>query len=321
MVERKRIDEKTGTSTVGHEWDGIEELDTPMPRWWLITFYACILFAAVYVVLYPAWPLVDRATTGVLGWSSRGQLAKEVAREGVRRAPIEEALARIPIERLPENSELFQAAVAGGSAAFKVHCVQCHGAGAAGTTGYPNLNDDDWLWGGDLKAIHQTLVNGIRQPGNDETRTSVMPAFGRDGLLQPAEVQDVVSYVRVISRQEKPSEAARRGATLFENNCVACHGPQGKGLREFGAPNLTDGIWLYGGDRDSLTQTVTNSRYGVMPAWGHRLDPVTMKMLAAYVHSLGGGEAFVPETPAAVAAATSNPEAATPVAQPRNVQP
>jgi cytochrome c oxidase cbb3-type subunit 3 len=321
MVERKRIDEKTGTSTVGHEWDGIEELDTPMPRWWLITFYACILFAAVYVVLYPAWPLVDRATTGVLGWSSRGQLAKEVAREGVRRAPIEEALARIPIERLPENSELFQAAVAGGSAAFKVHCVQCHGAGAAGTTGYPNLNDDDWLWGGDLKAIHQTLVNGIRQPGNDETRTSVMPAFGRDGLLQPAEVQDVVSYVRVISHQEKPSEAARRGATLFENNCVACHGPQGKGLREFGAPNLTDGIWLYGGDRDSLTQTVTNSRYGVMPAWGHRLDPVTMKMLAAYVHSLGGGEAFVPETPAAVAAATSNPEAATPVAQPRNVQP
>ncbi|MFZ3485416.1 cytochrome-c oxidase, cbb3-type subunit III [Sphingomonas sp. 3-13AW] len=321
MVERKRIDEKTGTSTVGHEWDGIEELDTPMPRWWLITFYACILFAAVYVVLYPAWPLVDRATTGVLGWSSRGQLAKEVAREGVRRAPIEEALARIPIERLPENSELFQTAVAGGSAAFKVHCVQCHGAGAAGTTGYPNLNDDDWLWGGDLKAIHQTLVNGIRQPGNDETRTSVMPAFGRDGLLQPAEVQDVVSYVRVISHQEKPSEAARRGATLFENNCVACHGPQGKGLREFGAPNLTDGIWLYGGDRDSLTQTVTNSRYGVMPAWGHRLDPVTMKMLAAYVHSLGGGEAFVPETPAAVAAATSNPEAATPVAQPRNVQP
>jgi cytochrome c oxidase cbb3-type subunit 3 len=321
MVERKRIDEKTGTSTVGHEWDGIEELDTPMPRWWLITFYACILFAAVYVVLYPAWPLVDRATTGVLGWSSRGQLAKEVAREGVRRAPIEEALARIPIERLPENSELFQTAVAGGSAAFKVHCVQCHGAGAAGATGYPNLNDDDWLWGGDLKAIHQTLVNGIRQPGNDETRTSVMPAFGRDGLLQPAEVQDVVSYVRVISHQEKPSEAARRGATLFENNCVACHGPQGKGLREFGAPNLTDGIWLYGGDRDSLTQTVTNSRYGVMPAWGHRLDPVTMKMLAAYVHSLGGGEAFVPETPAAVAAATSNPEAATPVAQPRNVQP
>ncbi|GAA0461754.1 MULTISPECIES: cytochrome-c oxidase, cbb3-type subunit III [Sphingomonas] len=321
MVERKRIDDKTGTSTVGHEWDGIEELDTPMPRWWLITFFASIVFAAVYVVLYPAWPLVHSATAGVLGWSSRGQLAKEVASEGDRKAPIEQALARIQIERLPENSELFQAAVAGGSAAFKVHCVQCHGAGAAGSKGYPNLNDDDWLWGGDLKTIQQTLANGIRQPGNDATRMSVMPAFGRDGILQPADVQDVVSYVRVISGQEKPSEAARRGAAQFANNCVACHGPQGKGMREFGAPNLTDGIWLYGGDRDSLTQTVTNSRYGVMPAWGHRLDPVTIKMLAAYVHSLGGGEAFVPETPATVAAATSNPEAATPVAQPRNVQP
>jgi cytochrome c oxidase cbb3-type subunit 3 len=321
MVERKRIDDKTGTSTVGHEWDGIEELDTPMPRWWLVTFFASIVFAAVYVVLYPAWPLVHSATAGVLGWSSRGQLAKEIATEGTRKAPIEQALARIPIERLPENSELFQAAVAGGSAAFKVHCVQCHGAGAAGSKGYPNLNDDDWLWGGDLKTIQQTLLNGIRQPGNDATRMSVMPAFGRDGILQPADVQDVVSYVRVLSHQEKPSEAAKRGATLFANNCVACHGPQGKGMREFGAPNLTDGIWLYGGDRDALTQTVTNSRYGVMPAWGHRLDPVTMKMLAAYVHSLGGGEAFVPETPAAVAAATSNPEAATPAAQPRNVQP
>jgi cytochrome c oxidase cbb3-type subunit 3 len=321
MVERKRIDDKTGTSTVGHEWDGIEELDTPMPRWWLITFFASIVFAAVYVVLYPAWPLVHSATAGVLGWSSRGQLANEVASEGDRKAPIEQALARIQIERLPENSELFQAAVAGGSAAFKVHCVQCHGAGAAGSKGYPNLNDDDWLWGGDLKTIQQTLANGIRQPGNDATRMSVMPAFGRDGILQPADVQDVVSYVRVLSHQEKPSEAARRGAAQFANNCVACHGPQGKGMREFGAPNLTDGIWLYGGDRDALTQTITNSRYGVMPAWGHRLDPVTIKMLAAYVHSLGGGEAFVPETPAAVAAATSNPEAATPVAQPRNVQP
>ncbi|MFV0624865.1 cytochrome-c oxidase, cbb3-type subunit III [Sphingomonas sp. ac-8] len=321
MVERKRIDEKTGTSTVGHEWDGIEELDTPMPRWWLVTFFATIVFAIVYVVLYPAWPMVHRATAGVLGWSSRGQLEQEIAKEGERRAPIQRELARIQIERLPENSEMFQAAVAGGSAAFKVYCVQCHGAGAAGGKGYPNLNDDDWLWGGDLKTIQQTLVNGIRQPGNDDTRMSLMPAFGRDGILQPAEIQDVVSYVRTISRQEKPSDAARRGATLFENNCVACHGPQGKGMREFGAPNLTDGIWLYGGDRDTLTETVTNSRYGVMPAWGHRLDPVTVKMLAAYVHSLGGGEAFVPETPEAAPAATSNPEAATPAAQPQNVQP
>lgn len=321
-MAEKRIDDKTGTSTVGHEWDGIEELDTPMPRWWLYSLYATIVFAIVYMVLFPAWPLVNRATAGVLGWTSRGQLEREVREEGVRKAPVQLALSRIAIERLPEDTRLFEAAVAGGSAAFKVHCVQCHGSGAAGSPGYPNLNDDDWLWGGDLKAIHQTLVNGIRQPGNDATRMSMMPAFGRDGLLKPEEVQDVVSHVRVISHQEAPSVSSRRGAALFEANCVACHGPQGTGSRALGAPNLTDGIWLYGGDRDALTQTVTNSRYGVMPSWGHRLDPVTIKMLAAYVHSLGGGEAFVPETPAAVKAATANPQAATPLAgQQKNVAP
>lgn len=321
MADNKRIDEATGTPTVGHEWDGIEELDTPMPRWWLYTLYATIVFAIIYCILYPAWPLVDRATAGVLGWTSRGELAQEIADEGERKAPMRAALARIPIERLPEDSALMQAAVAGGASAFKVHCVQCHGTGAAGFKGYPNLNDDEWLWGGDLRAIQQTIHNGIRQPGNDETRMSIMPAFGRDGILTPEQVQQVVAHVRVISGQSKPSAASRNGAALFEANCVACHGSRGEGKREFGAPNLTDSIWLYGGDLESLTRTVTHSRNGVMPAWGGRLDPVTIKMLAAYVHSLGGGEKFVPETPAAVAAATSNPEAATPVAQQQDGKP
>jgi cytochrome c oxidase cbb3-type subunit 3 len=314
MDERKRIDEPTGTSTVGHEWDGIEELDTPMPRWWLYTLYATIVFAIGYCILYPAWPLVNRATHGVLGWTSRSQLADEVAREGTAKAPIREALSRIPIERLTEDSGLMQAAIAGGSSAFKVYCVQCHGTGAAGAKGYPNLNDDDWLWGGDMRTIRETLVNGIRQPGNDSTRMSQMPAFGRDGILTPAQVQDVVSHVRLISGQEKASASATRGAALYAANCAVCHGEGGEGSRQFGAPQLNDAIWLYGGDRDSLTYTVNNARNGVMPAWGGRLDPATIKMLAAYVHSLGGGEAFVPETPAAAAAATSNPEAATPLA-------
>jgi cytochrome c oxidase cbb3-type subunit 3 len=247
--------------------------------------------------------MIDRATAGALGWSSRGELRQELAAEGDRKAPLKLALARIPIERLPDDSQLLQAAVDGGRSAFKVHCVQCHGSGATGSKGYANLNDDDWLWGGNLKEIHATIDKGVRQPELDGTHMSMMPAFGRDGLLQPAEIQDVVSYVRTISRQEPANASARRGATLFASNCAACHGPDGRGKRDFGAPNLTDSIWLYGGDRDTLIETVTNSRYGVMPAWGGRLDPVTVKMLAAYVHSLGGGEQFVPARPAAAAPA------------------
>lgn len=310
-----RIDEPTGTPTVGHEWDGIEELDTPMPRWWLWTLFATIVWAVIYCVLYPAWPMLNSATTGVLGWSSHAQLADEAEAERVRKAPLQLALARIPVERLNEDSRLMQAAIEGGRAAFKVHCVQCHGSGAAGSRGYPNLNDDDWLWGGNIKQIHTTLVNGVRQPGNRETRISQMPAFGRDGILDPTQVQDVVSYVRVVAHQEKPNVSAGRGAAIFVDNCVVCHAANATGNRAVGAPNLTDAIWLFGGDRDALTQTVTNARYGVMPAWGTRLDPVTIKMLAAYVHSLGGGEDYIPDIPAA-AGAPAAPPAATSHVQP-----
>jgi cytochrome c oxidase cbb3-type subunit 3 len=310
-----RIDEPTGTPTVGHEWDGIEELDTPMPRWWLWTLYATIVWAIVYCVLYPAWPMLNSATTGVLGWSSHAELADETEAERVRKAPLQLVLARIPVERLNGDSPLMQAAIEGGRAAFKVHCVQCHGSGAAGSKGYPNLNDDDWLWGGNIKQIHTTLVNGVRQPGNGETRMSQMPAFGRDGILDAAQVQDVVSYIRVVARQEKPGVSAQRGAVIFAANCIVCHAAKATGNRAVGAPNLTDAIWLFGGDRDSLTQTVTNARYGVMPAWGTRLDPVTIKMLAAYVHSLGGGEDYIPDIPAA-AGATAAPPAATSHVQP-----
>ncbi len=284
----KRVDEATGTETVGHEWDGIEELDTPMPRWWLWTFYATMVWSLVFVVLYPAWPLINQATAGVLGWSSRGELAKEMAEAEELKAPLRQALARIPIERLPEDTEMMRAAVAGGRAAYLVNCVQCHGAGAAGYEGYPNLNDDSWLWGGDLKAIEYTLVNGIRQPGHDQTRTSMMPAF--EGILSSEEIGAVADYVLSLSGKAQPSPA---GAQLYANNCAICHGPTGTGLREFGAPNLADAIWLYSGTREDVISQIAQPRHGVMPAWGGRLDPVTIKMLAAYVHSLGGGEDFV----------------------------
>ncbi|HZU63475.1 MAG TPA: cytochrome-c oxidase, cbb3-type subunit III [Novosphingobium sp.] len=301
-MSEKRIDEATNTETMGHEWDGIEELNTPLPTWWLWTFYACILFAIGYCVVYPAIPGLHKGSEGTAGWTSRGSFAKEMDAAALARKPVLDALAATPIEDLPKKPELMAAAVAGGRAAFKVNCVQCHGAGAAGGVGYPNLNDDDWLWGGTLTDIQQTLTHGIRYPGDEQTRMSQMPAFGRDGILQAAQVQDVVSFVRSLSGLEPKGAAAQRGAALFAANCAVCHGPEGKGGRMVGAPNLTDKIWLYGSSREAVTNTVTNAHAGVMPAWKDRLDPVTIKMLAAYVHSLGGGEAFAPAAAPAAAA-------------------
>ncbi|MDO7834364.1 cytochrome-c oxidase, cbb3-type subunit III [Sphingobium sp. HBC34] len=287
----RKIDAATGTELKGHEWDGIAELDTPLPRWWLWTFYATILFAVGYVVAYPAIPMLNDYTRGMLGWSSRGALDKELAARAAQIAPIHRAIAATPIIDLPARPHLMQAAVEGGRAAFKVHCVQCHGSGAAGAKGYPNLNDDDWLWGGDLATIEKTIIDGVRNPGHDATRLSIMPAFGRDQLLTAAQVDDVVAHVRTISRQDKPSAASQRGGKLFADNCTVCHGADGKGTRALGAPNLTDGIWLYGGDTDTIRASVWNSRQGVMPRWDDKLDTATIRMLAAYVHSLGGGEA------------------------------
>ncbi|MEO1169801.1 MAG: cytochrome-c oxidase, cbb3-type subunit III [Pseudomonadota bacterium] len=286
----KRVDEPTGTEFVGHEWDGIEELDTPLPRWWSIIFWATVVWGLAYTVFYPAWPLVNSATEGVLGWSSRAALAEDLAATEAERAPLRQAIASIDISALPENEQLMQTAIQGGRSAYVVHCVQCHGSGAAGSQGYPNLNDDDWLWDGTMEGIEYTLIHGIRNPDHLETRISQMPAFGADGILSDAQISDVVSHVRTLSGAEEPSAASARGAELYAVNCAICHGENGGGDPTQGAPNLRDAIWLYGEDRASITDTVTNSRYGVMPRWGHRLDPVTIRMLTAYVWSLGGGE-------------------------------
>jgi cytochrome c oxidase cbb3-type subunit III len=290
MTDNKIVDLATGTETVGHEWDGIQELNTPLPRWWLWAFYATIVFAIGYTIAYPAWPMLHGATRGMLGWSSHGQLDAATKADQQRKAAIRLAIAQTPVEQLPDNPRMMQAAIEGGRSVFKVTCAQCHGSGATGSKGFPNLNDDDWLWGGDLVAIHKTISDGVRQPNHDATRTSQMPAFGRDGILQPQQISDVAAYVRLVSGQTGSSPAARRGAAVFVQNCVACHGPDAKGNRTVGAPNLTDFIWLYGGDRATIVETLTNGRQGVMPRWNDRFDPVTIKMLAAYVYSLGGGE-------------------------------
>ncbi|MDR7101025.1 cytochrome-c oxidase, cbb3-type subunit III [Croceicoccus sp. BE223] len=304
-MANKRVDQPTGTETVGHEWDGIEELNTPLPRWWLWTFYLTIAWAIGYVVLYPAIPLLEKGTEGVLGWTSRGQLAQEMSLADQARRSVGEALAATDITKLEGNPQLMQQAVAGGRAAFRVHCSQCHGSGAAGSQslGYPNLNDDDWLWGGDLKAIETTLVHGIRQDGDDATRQSVMPSF--NGALDAAQQSALADHVLALGGKGRANPA---GAQIFADNCAACHGATGEGSRELGAPRLNDAIWLYGGTKADIVRQVLNPRMGVMPAWQHKLDPVKITMLAAYVHSLGGGEPTVPEPslpdPAASAAAS-----------------
>lgn len=282
-----RIDEPTGTAFVGHEWDGIQELNTPLPRWWLWTFYATVVWSIAYVVLYPALPLVKQATEGVLDWSSRGQLAEEMAQADQARQATYDRIAATDIEALSTSPELLQQAVAGGAAAFKVNCVQCHGAGAAGFegAGYPNLNDDDWLWGGTLTDIEYTLTHGIRWEGSDQTRSSLMPQF--EGILEKAELNSLIEHTLSLSGT---GQASTGGAELYNSNCAICHQPAGDGDRDLGAPALNDAIWLYGGERDKIRQQILNPNHGVMPGWGDRLDPVTIKMLAAYVHSRGGGE-------------------------------
>jgi cytochrome c oxidase cbb3-type subunit 3 len=295
-MSNKRIDEPTGTEFVGHEWDGIEELNTPLPRWWLYTFYATIAFSFVYVVLYPAWPMIDSATEGTLGWSSRSDLQKEMSAAEAARAGTVAKIAATPIEALAADPALMQAAVAGGAAAFKVNCVQCHGAGAAGSPGYPNLNDDDWIWGGTLTEIEYTLTHGIRWEGADETRANFMPAF--EGMFDAAQVKALSGHVLSLSGKGKSSPA---GAQAFADNCAACHGASGEGMAAMGAPALNDAIWLFGGTEADVRKQILAPRHGVMPAWKDRLDPVTIKMLAAYVHSRGGGQQAAPAAPAAEA--------------------
>lgn len=287
----KRIDEATGTETVGHEWDGIEELDTPMPRWWLWTFYLTIFWSLVYVILYPAWPLIERATTGVLGWSSRSELAEEMSLANQAQQSVLEEIAATDLNKLAANPQLFQQAVAGGAAAFRVNCVQCHGSGAAGsqTLGYPNLNDDDWLWGGTMEEIHYSIAHGIRQPADNEERQSIMPSFA--GAIEGQQLDALVAHALSLSGK---GQANAVGAQLYADNCLVCHGIAGEGSRDIGAPRLNDAIWLRGGTPQDIRAQILNPKMGAMPAWEGRLSPVTIKMLTAYVWSLGGGEQAVP---------------------------
>lgn len=282
----KEIDEFSGVETTGHEWDGLKELNNPAPRWWLWVYLLTVVWAVGYWAFYPTWPTLSGHTKGSLGWTQYEKLKTEQAEIATRQQAWLERFHAASFDDIKQDAELYEFARAGGAVAFKENCAACHGTGAAGMKGYPNLNDDDWLWGGSIETIYETLKVGIRSTHPD-TRVSQMPAFGRDGLLSRKEIQTLADYVIALGNKETPPEA---GAKLFADNCASCHGNNGEGNRELGAPRLNDAIWLYGGDKATVIETITNARAGVMPSWEHRLSDDTLRQLSIYVHSLGGGQ-------------------------------
>ena len=290
MSKRPVKTSKVDPETTGHEWDGIQEFNNPLPRWWLWTFYLTIIWGVLYTIAYPAWPLVSGATQGLLGQDTRLDVAAEIQRYEDANAPIEAKLVAADLNAIATDPELVNYTQNAGGAVFRTWCAQCHGSGAAGAVGYPNLLDNDWLWGGTIEDIHATISHGIRNTTDPDARYSEMPKFGADELLEPAQIDQVVQYVLQISGQEHDAGLATEGAVVFAENCAACHMEDGTGDRAQGAPNLTDAIWLYGGDQAALTETVTNARFGVMPSWTERLSEADIRAVAAWVHSRGGGE-------------------------------
>ena len=286
----KETDELSGIETTGHEWDGIKELNNPLPKWWLWTFYATIIFSIGYMIYYPSIPLIEGANAGLSGYSSRAEVAKEIAAAREAQSGINDKISSNSLDAIASDDEMRRFAVSAGQSAYKVHCVQCHGSGAQGAPGYPNLNDDEWIWGGDLEAIYTSIAHGIRNDQDDDARYSEMPAFGSDELLESDDIAAATNYVLKISGQDHDEALLEQGAQVYADNCAACHGEDGTGDREQGAPNLTDAIWLYGGTPEEIQIQLSAPRHGVMPPWIGRLGEVTVKQLAVYVHGLGGGE-------------------------------
>jgi cytochrome c oxidase cbb3-type subunit 3 len=286
----QEVDALTGTATTGHEWDGLRELNTPLPRWWLWIFYATIIWAIGYWIVYPAWPLVFSYTKGISGWQSREAVVSDLAALQAIRGPMVQKVAAASLQDIASDEQLLAFARAQARPIFGENCAPCHGSGAAGSKGYPNLNDDEWLWGGKLDDIAATIRHGIRS-ADPQTRSGSMPAFGRDGMLKRADIEAVADYTRSIAGLPvDPGADLAAGKKIFADNCATCHGAEGKGNRELGAPNLTDAIWLYGSDKAAIVDGLWNGRGAVMPAWAGRLDDSTIKALTVYVHSLGGGE-------------------------------
>ncbi|MGV6850816.1 MAG: cytochrome-c oxidase, cbb3-type subunit III [bacterium] len=260
--------EKLGENEMKHKWDGdLVEYNNPLPKWWLNLFYITIIFAFSYLVLYPG----AGNFKGYLGWTSIGQWQQQMDEAEAKYGPLFAKYSETPIAELAKNDDALKL----GRSQFANNCAVCHGSDARGAKGFPNLTDNDWLWGGDADKIEQTITSG---------RKGGMPAWGPS--LGEQGVTEVVEYVKSISGKEADSALAEAGKTRFQTFCVACHGADGKGNQMLGAPNLTDDIWLFGGNTEDLVATVTNGRSGEMPAHGERLGKDRVHLVAAYVYSL-----------------------------------
>jgi cytochrome c oxidase cbb3-type subunit 3 len=278
-------DPVTGKDTTGHEWDGIKELDTPLPRWWLLTFYACIIWAIGYWVIYPSWPTLTDYAKGVNQTTNRLEHAQDMLLLAEERAVWTQKFEGKEIEEVVQDPELLTYAMAGGKAIFADNCQPCHGAAGSGNKGYPVLADDDWIWGGTLDDIQTTLLYGIRS-GHEDERLSDMPAFIADELISLEEANQIADFVMTLGGQEGSTD----GAELYADNCASCHGEEGEGLQEMGAPRLNDGIWLYDAGREGVMAQLKKPKHGVMPFWSERLSETEIKQVSIYVHSLGGGQ-------------------------------
>jgi len=284
----KELDTLTGIETTGHEWDGIKELNTPLPKWWLWVFYISIAWAMVYGVLFPTWPSLSGFTSGFIGYSSRQDFDERMAALDASRAVWKDRLAAASLQQISDDPELLEIATVGGKVVFGNNCAPCHGTGGTGRPGgFPALVDDDWIWGGTLDDIYTTIRHGIRNTADPEARLTVMPAFGADGTLTAQQIDAVADHVLALSGQGKDNP---EGAQIYADNCVACHGDLGKGEVALGAPNLTDQIALYGSSKAAIVSQITKPKLGVMPPWSNRLSDVEIKQAAVYVHSLGGGQ-------------------------------
>lgn len=275
-------DEITGKPTTGHEWNGIRELDTPVPRPIRVWLWGSIAVCVPLWLLYPAWPYVTDYTRGALDYSSRNVVTDAVAQGQAQRDAAFAPFQTKDVTELANDPALRPVYEPSIRVLYQDRCAACHGRELTGQRGFPNLTDDHWLWSGDPAEIEYTLQVGINADHPD-TRYAEMPAFGRDGMLPQSDIEDVAEYVLSLSGPAEDETAADRGAAVFADNCAGCHNDEGAGGFGIGAPSLADDVWIYGGTRPDILETLKNGRGGVMPSWSGRLSAAEIRMLTLYV--------------------------------------